>query len=940
MSRLGRSLVPFFALTSAACGGDVEIPLQYRATDVAVVASTVDHDLVVRVEPYTPGEPLVVKSDEGTPVYTWVLRPEDFVRPSGEQIGADVLEQVVARLSDVVPDPNGERGACNRCFAPTPTSPQVINEGESCTIPSFVRGAVWKRGEAGFVCSGASDSPICSAGPEPDQKLVEEVRRLIRIDWPGACACDGEAEATSLEALKVRPISPASDPHPMNAFAQDRQGRLAGFSTGAAILYDPTTMTTDLVLIDDWPVTVEDAVATRDGNGFLVASQEFNTGFLNRYRFDRFEVMDGRLVGPIEVAREHVARPERIEYLGDHLDFPLYLLGNIRGTLGIVEPALFACNDRSMACQRASLERCGDESQLANLLDVEILPDGSGFGLADHGFYFRAPNPPPASNPDPNDTWSCSQNREAWPWRGDVEEPVKTRLFSALGRAGNRLFVCALSSTPPCEPDYAVVLTATVTSSVGVVPDPSWEVVHRGGDWSRCQGFLQVPGQPEQTRLHLSGQRLVDFDTSGAVVRETSIAEAYGEVPGLQSVFDLALPGSSALQSDESQLFLKAEGEPLSRIYGSERRERATYRAAVAIGEGDFLAFGHPDGVVRVRVLESMRDGFPEVDIRLLEDPTGAIVAGDALRDAVLDRKETDAAGVPAVLVAGERDADTLLLRLVIGEGEIIRSDVLVPPASADNLGAVRIAEAAPGQFVVATEGTRILRVVNDQVTELAIDFDDPDTDIAESRPTRSPDRCSGNVPRLDAWRAVDGKHGVAWVVGSDQLAFRVTGDRVERFMGAASIEYSALRVTCPDDVLLAGRGHTVDLGGVDQFRMQFWGLAPVEQEEEISLGARRTHALQELAEEQITSINIGSISQGYPRAIFPDVADGGSSAQHRPFAVALSNGLMPRFFSAGGLEHVRPPYYPEVVVQSPGGYVLYGGRNSRLALGVPKSKR
>lgn len=937
----GTRLLAGVALFFTACGGAAEIPLEYRPDDVAIVAATVDHRLVVSLEPFGADSPITVESDEGSPVYTWVLRQEDFVEPGGAPIAPAVLQQVVPRLSDVVPDPNGNSGACNRCFAPTRTAPQVINEGESCTIPSFVRGAIWKEENGSFVCSGAADSPICSAGPEADQKLVEEVRRLIRIDWPGPCACNGEPEATSLEGLDVRPISPVAAPYPMNAFAQDQEGRVAGFSTGAAILYDPTTMATDLVRIEDWPVTVEEAIALRDGGGFLVASREFNTGFLDKYRFDRFEVADGRLVGPIEVAREHLARPRRIEYLGDHPDFPLYLLGNIRGNLGIIEPAMFACNDASMACQRAGLEQCEDESQLANVLDVEILPGGSGFALADHAFYYRASNAPPRSNPDPNDPWTCSQNRDPWPWRGEAEEPVKTRLFSSLGRAGNRLFVCGLTSTPPCEPDYAVVLTATITSSVGVVPDPSWEVVYRGSDWTRCGSFLEVPGAPNQTRLHLSGQRLVDFDATGAVVQETSIADVYGEVPGLHSLLDLAQPGFAALQSNESQLFLKEEGAPLTRIYGGEARERADYRAAVALGEGDFLAFGHPDGAARIRVLESTVDGFPEVDVRVLADPTGAIKAGDALRDAVLDRKETEAAGVPVVLVAGERESDTLLLRLVVGDGEILRSDVLTPPGSVDDLGAVRIGEAAPGQFVVGTEGTRILRVVNDEVTELDIDFDDPDTEEVEVRPTREPNACSGNVPRLDAWRAVDGKNGVAWVVGSDQLAFRVTGDRVERFMGAASIEYSALRVTCPDDVLLAGRGHTVDLAGVDQFRMQFWGVAPVEmEEEEISLGVRRGQALQEVGEEQITSISILSIVQGYPRAVFPDVAEGGGPAQHRPFAVALSNGYLPRFFAASGLDHVRPPFSPEVVVQSPGGYVLYGGRDSRLALGVPKSKR
>jgi hypothetical protein len=395
------------------------------------------------------------------------------------------------------------------------------------------------------------------------------------------------------------------------------------------------------------------------------------------------------------------------------------------------------------------------------------------------------------------------------------------------------------------------------------------------------------------------------------------------------------------LESNEGQAFLKEGGEELSRFYGGDGRALASYTGAVALGEGDFLVLGHPEGLVRVRVMESSTD-FPTTEIRVLSDPTGALVDGDALRDVVVDSAATAASGVPVVVLAGEREGDTLLVRAVIGEDELVRGDPIVPPASVSGLGAVRIGEASPGQFVVGLEGTRLIRVNGDQTAELDIDFDDPDTEEVEARPVLSPDGCSGNTPRLDAWRDVEGKNGVAWVLGSHQLVFRVSGDRVERFYGSPNAEYSAMMLACSDRAVFAGRGYTVDLAGLEQLAMQFWSIDPVDfdLDEEVSLTPRREQALREIASDQVIAIGIGYLTEGYPRAVFPDATGGRGDPEHPPFAAMLHNGYFARFYAAEGLDDARPPFYPEVIVQSPGGYVLYGSWDSRLALGVPTAKR
>jgi hypothetical protein len=600
---------------------------------------------------------------------------------------------------------------------------------------------------------------------------------------------------------------------------------------------------------------------------------------------------------------------------------------------------MFACSDRTVACQQIGLSRCADERGLYRLLDVEVLPSGIGFALAPQAFYWKEPNEPPIPNPHPADDWECWQNEsKTWPIRGGGT--LRTRDFFSVGRAGERLFVCGHSETAACTPDYAVVLSATVTASAAAIVEPEWEVVYRGPDWSRCRDFMRVPGEPSQVRARITGQLVIDFDESGDVVQESDLVTEYGEVPGLSWLADLPLDGYTVFESNEGQTFVHSAGG-LERIYGGPDRELASYRGAVAIGEGDFVVLGHPEGLLRVRVLESGGD-FPEVDVRVLADPTGALQPGDALRDAVLDSKETEAAGMPVVLLAGERAGDTLLVRAVIGDAELVRGDRLSAPGSVSGLGAVRIGEAAPGQFVIGLEGTRLLRAVGDAVTELEIDFDDPDTADVEARPSLGVDTCTGNQPRLDAWRDIAGNNGVAWVAGSHQLVFRVTGDRVERFIGSPNAEYSALLVTCPDRTVFAGRGETVDLAGLERISLQFWTIDPVELDEtkEITLAIRREQALREIAADQVLAIGIGYISEGYPRAVFPDATAGRGDPEHPPFAAMLHNGHLARFFAAEGLDGERPPFYPEVVVQSPGGYVLYGGLDSRLALGVPKAQR
>jgi hypothetical protein len=146
----------------------VKIPLQYRSGDVAIVAAKLDGKLTIGLVPYTSGEPIEVESDDDEVVFTWVLRQEDFVGPDGTALDTAKLSQIAARLESSSPDPSGATGSCDRGLAPARETPQMINDGDACRIPPFVRGALWRPSDSGVVCSGASDSEVCATGPEAD----------------------------------------------------------------------------------------------------------------------------------------------------------------------------------------------------------------------------------------------------------------------------------------------------------------------------------------------------------------------------------------------------------------------------------------------------------------------------------------------------------------------------------------------------------------------------------------------------------------------------------------------------------------------------------------------------------------------------------------------------------------------------------------------------
>ena len=76
-----------------------------------------------------------------------------------------------------------------------------------------------------------------------------------------------------------------------------------------------------------------------------------------------------------------------MRYVGDDPNLPLYLFGSMRGNVGNFPPALFACTDRTLACQQIGITRCDDERSLYRPIDhgVDVAVHSATKYLGGHG---------------------------------------------------------------------------------------------------------------------------------------------------------------------------------------------------------------------------------------------------------------------------------------------------------------------------------------------------------------------------------------------------------------------------------------------------------------------------------------------------------------------------------------------------------------------------
>ncbi len=896
------------------CSDGIPLPLEAQAGDLVVVLSTIDGRATPQIFVHDPGAVLRVRSDDERPIYTWLLPRAEQVDPSGQPIDAGKLAGATVRLAPDPLDAIANTGSCERCIAPTLSSPIVTHPGDSCPLPGFSPGAVWQP-EQDYACRGAAGGELCAQGSAEDLAAIEQARRLIRIDRPGICVCSGAPKSPSLSGLEIVPFSPRQSTVPMTAFAYNDAGEIAGFGNTGAFMHrpgEPSSLT--LFSKIEWTVTA--AIGLKSGE-FLVTGMGFNTGPFPEQVFYRFNAAaDGTLEYELTDVRSP-ARPRSMKYLGDTNDqYPLYLIGSTRTIFGS-DPAIFACAEDGQNCQEVTTTQCRVRPALHPLQNALVTNDGFGLGVAHTALYYKTPGEPGLPKLSTRDTWRCAQPEGPFMALRPEDPDVDLQTFETIGVSGDRLFVCGPLTVGACEPQQAVVLTATSTRG-----EPNWRVAYVGGAHSRCGDFID---HPEGIAVALAGGKLVKFGQAGEVTSEAHITETFGPVPGLYKVLQLS-PGRVLAQTSHNRVWVGTSSQAFAPIFGASSLPYRVYRTAVARPEGGFIAFGNADGPVLVDALGLSATELP--------DPSGELSGAQIYAASTTADRSQDGL---QIILGGDKEGSPYLIRAEMntdGLQDIVHIEI---PA---NVGRVIDIADLGSRALIATLDTRLFILKGQNLQEVDINWDDPLTDAVERRPQAPEDRCTGNIGRLNLLKSVFGSEGVGWAAGDNlllQISPGANGPRAERYNLPTGTDSTAGLAMCSAQTTMAARTNVLDGGGTTITRLKMFELQTEDEPRRgdtapMALDPRRKRftPISVLDFETLTDPNL---RLGLAVSVLPDQGNFGDATQ----ALVLHNGFIMRVGSGlQRVEYLRVPFWPRFAVQDGAGTVLFGGAEGQLAVGAP----
>jgi hypothetical protein len=831
-------------------------------------------------------------------------------------------------------------GNCGRCLVPATSSPQIVNNGDSCAIPTFAGARIFR--ESG----GALE---VSTAPE-DVTVLENTTALIRIDWTGACDCTAGAGAQSLDNLAIEPISPPESVWAFEHFAENKNGIIGSARDRAAVTFDRVNPPRIITFPDiDADARAFTALGTGD---FLLASERSTETLGQGYLFSLLRYRDGALAPPEPVGGSLIARPSRMKYLGNGPN-SLYLLGAKPGAVVQLDAAIFACSDEPFSCSAVSIDSCAGETNGLFVRDAQMLDNGVGIAHGFRAVYLKPPGSA-APNPSPNDVWSCSVFSPDTLYANTKGESIRLNGLRALGKIGNRSFFCSVRDAPPCEPSYPVVLSAVVTATA--TEQPVWTIEAEADNSTDCRAIFAVPGQPDRVRALFSNGRTIDFDGGGNEVARSTIGGMFDSGVRWHEILQLA-SGDLLARTRYNGAYVSDGMNKFERIYGPAEFHDGDYRILVPLPGGGFVAFGTNREITRIR---------PTADegskVSYLSDPSGYYRSTDIIRDAVLDTASTNPQrtvilGVGYGDYPGDQGGRKPLIRRYFLDPDamtiINAEDVPIPESfvritprgNTQQLSIDGVAEIGNGQFVAYAQDTRLLRIIgNEQVVEIPMDWDAIDTPTNfEMPPTLDADRCNPNAePRLDAFRDIDGKGGVAWVVGTNGLIVRVVGDHVDRFMPrvrsgsgfdvASGAELRSVRASCPDRAMVTGVFENPNDTLGRTFRA--FSIGPQPEEEECfprasGQASDSMFGVFELADSgSCVSFNTSDAPYQTPNVILPTTAGA---------AMIFADGAI---IHAGGAQQgprLKVPFSVLSALDDGAGFVLFGGYEGRLAIGTSR---
>lgn len=673
----------------------------------------------------------------GSKVLSWLIAPGDLIDEQGAPLDPASLEALVLRPTR---EPTVSSGSCGRCLAPAARAPQVLMSGDSCSIPSFAAGQAWELAGTSFVDSTRGD------GAE-----LEQVRRSLRLERPGDCACVRPAPL-ELGRLRFEAVMPSSAPHHFGAVTA------VGTSTLVAL---PKDLIPVFDLRDgqaqDYPWNEAEGVvpvaAVADGDSIWVSSLDRGLGRPAPMRLDRLR-LSPRGIERTDLGHvsDEVGRIAALRHLAMGPTTPVrrvFAYGD-DGSSG-KRASIAHCDEGSSSCVR---ERIGCVDVFSGADEVNALswePPYGAVALSSHHLLVQ---------PELDAVWSCSKLNIIDNAQAMARGP---EAFVVCGRASD-YFVIMAAPTSGGIPSASELMT-TFTSTT---PDRRCR-----GVWATPQGFeVLMVGPPEA--------QLIRLDRRGQVTALTPSREALGARVNAA----WRIPGDRLAVRDQTNgLLVGPLGGPLSRIYGEARdNDVGPYRIAeIAQGEA-WLVGTSPLRIARVQ--SSTVVVYPAAD-------AGAALTAWWTRSAIIDHA---AAAQPTFLVNIENaQRGRRLVRVELRGARAVLLEDLVPP----ELRPIGVAELGPGRFAVARSTGIELWSGAPSGNLLELDFDDPRTAAVETAP-----------PKIFSNLWMSGGHGAAWFV-TDVLLGRIAGNRFERYdLGLADgQEPRGVDSACPDQALVGMSG-------------------------------------------------------------------------------------------------------------------------------------
>lgn len=729
-----RSAMTTIALFSVACG-DVQhrVPLDLDADTFAVVAVLVGDDVeVVRVDDEAFAR---VRFPPESHLVVWRFAKTDFVDGAGRPVDATVLDGM-----RVATEP---AGGCGRCTYDALVAPQRVAAGDVCGVPRFAEAELFEN----------DGGPVAVR----DDALVARIAERVFLAWPGDCACEDAPlkSRSSFELVQVDAETPNVALRSVHLMAD---GTVIGVAPGHVVAIDPNG---DVRTIAPPPHGYQRAALETD-DGVLVA----------------FEDPDPTEMGTIYTL--NTPGPERLTVEGlpemqtrvmtRGADGAVYVGGRIvRG--GVFEHAVFRCEAQrptSYACTReqTSPAKCGGEvfDFVGGVTTTST--NATTILLGDRGQLFVRSAATGA--------WACHAGLSNFGYRIDGNLFAHANIDDYAMTADGRFYACSTGerSTGTSSRHVTGVLWWIDLAGVESFDDlpPLVDLLEEGSSLSLCTSLSLDPDGDRIRTIWGFGDFVLDVTPGRDPVQLGRIGQPWDEGAVAELVPEAADPvldyfevgGWTLAVTAARWLYRRAPGETtFTPIYTSDTPRRGVMTAFAPTEPGTIVAFG--SGVHRytkadprptreaiaVEGYPPARDSHADVAVADPDDLDRVVVATHRA-----ERWRCFIRGTPQVPCVPPASPTQVRLSIVdLAAGRAI--DIGAVPSARSIVAGAAL---GGGVFVFLDTGDRVFALIDDTLVEVPFEWDDPTTAETEIAPSSV------------SWIDLDGRDGVAWLVGRRSL--------------------------------------------------------------------------------------------------------------------------------------------------------------------------